>query len=275
MKAKYLAIASLLAVISYGVFERVRPTSATMCNSKNYTVKIIDQRAKVPSVEAVSEPNFKSFIKSITAHVQAKGESSCVELIFVRVPLVASTKAAIADAVTIDMRSPLKCQLDSPWAKLEISRSKVPLVRGVFIWNERQFLVDQALMSRVQVSPAQPAKQIDRRTFEGYVKDYTDAVLLAPSPQAQSAAQASIEKRLPPEILWLFRNAWQSTRGPFSTIVDSALRTTMGRSASGYTSLNKNLVDQCFAGKTEIRYKTVLDLKKVFSIEKYRINRLY
>ncbi len=79
---------------------------------------------------------------------------------------------------------------------------------------------------------------------------------------------------MPPEILWLFGNAWQTTRGPFSTIVDSALRSTIERGASGYTSLSKNLVDQCFALKKEIRYKTVLDLKNVVNVEKYRINSL-
>lgn len=149
------------------------------------------------------------------------------------------------------------------------------VVRAVFVWNERQFLLDQSLMSGIRASPTTPLVSIDEAIFEQFVQDYTNSVLLVRSPEAVSVGQASISKRLPPDIFWLFSNALQSTRGPFSGMVASALRSTLSRGASGYTDLTKTLVDQFFASEmTEIRYESVLDLKDLFTLDQYRVNDL-
>ena len=98
--------------------------------------------------------------------------------------------------------------------------------------------------------------------------------MLVPSVEARPAAEASISKRLPPEILWLFRYA-SGQRRPFYTWLDSALRSTVERGAIGYTDLTKALVDQFFTSeKAEIRYESVLDLKDLFILDQYRINQL-
>ncbi|MCC3512779.1 MAG: hypothetical protein JGK29_28245 [Microcoleus sp. PH2017_17_BER_D_A] len=165
--------------------------------------------------------------------------------------------------------------MDSPWVKLTFNRSPRLVVRAVFLWSERQFMFDQALMSGIRASPTNSLLPIDEPMFEQFVKDYTDSVLFAPS-QARPAALASISKRLPPEILWLFRHAFQSTRGPFSRQVKSALVSVLERGASGYTELTKALVDQFFtSAQTEIRYESVLDLKDIFTLDQYRVKNLY
>jgi hypothetical protein len=68
---------------------------------------------------------------------------------------------------------------------------------------------------------------------------------------------------------------WQSTRGPFSEMVASALKSTVERAASGYADLTKTLVDQFFtSAKTESRYESVLDLKDLFTLDQYRVKDL-
>ncbi|MCC3505046.1 MAG: hypothetical protein JGK23_19975 [Microcoleus sp. PH2017_19_SFW_U_A] len=100
-------------------------------------------------------------------------------------------------------------------------------------------------------------------------------MLLAPSPEAQPAALASISKRLPPEIFWLFRNTWQTTLIPFYMSVARAFELAVGKAAIGYTDLTKALIDQFFASETtEIRYESLLDLKDLFTPDRYRINDL-
>jgi hypothetical protein len=272
-------------------FNLANTTSTTICNPNSYAIQIIDEsvtRQPNITVEAVSNPHFRSFITSVTSHVLSKfvGMKPCpkssdnepmIKLVFVRLPLVMSRNKPIAPAPSLNAtRSNTTRRLDSPWVKFTITRSPKPFVRGVFLWNERQFLFDQALMSGSHTSPSNPLVPIDERTFGQFVKDYTDSVLLAASPEAQSAAQASISKRLPPEILWLFRQSGQSTRGPFYGFVMSALKATIDHVTEKYIDISKSLVDQCFASaKTEIRYKSVLDLKNVFILDQYRINRLH
>jgi hypothetical protein len=120
-------------------------------------------------------------------------------------------------------------------------------------------------MLGIRALPTNPLVPIDGRIFRQFVQDYTDSVLLAPSPEVRSAAQASLSKCLRPEVLWMFRHAWQTTRNPFSTMVTSALRSTIKQAESRYTDLTKTLFDQFFASETtEIRYESVLDLKDLF-----------
>jgi len=263
-----------------------------MCNSNSYELHIVDasvtQQPEIPSVEAVNDPGFRAFITSVTGHVLSKfaGAMPCQEnsdgepmlnLVFVRLPLVTSRGEPISPMPSLNaLHSDATRRLDSPWLKLTIGRSTSPQIHAVFIWNERQFLLDQAIMSGVRASSTTPLVSIDDRIFTQFVQNYTDSVLLAASPEAQSAAQSSMSERLPADILWLFRHARQSTRGPFSGEIDNALRSIIQRAAIGYSNLTKVLVDQFFASSTtEIRYESVLDLENVFTVDQYRINQLH
>jgi hypothetical protein len=256
------------------------------------SIQIIDEsggrRLSGTSVTTLEDSPFKNYVTTISKHVSAKIDemAQChgdlksspeVKLFFVYRPLVASTSAPIGTPFNLEpTQSNGTRHLDSPWVKLTFSRSPMLVVRAVFVWNERQFLLDQALMSGIRASPTKPLVPIDDRIFGQFVQDYTDSVLLAPSPEARSAAQASISKRLPAEILWLFRHAWQSTLAPFSMEVGHALRSTVERAAIGYIDLTKALVNQFFASETtESRYESVLDLKNVFTLDHYRVNQLH
>lgn len=269
-----------------------RTYSKQNCQNMQTSIQIIDEsggrRLSGTSVATLEDSPFKNYVTTISKHVSAKIDemaqchgdlksSSEVKLFFLYRPLVASRSAPIGTPFNLERtQSNGTRHLDSPWVKLTFSRSPMLVVGAVFVWNERQFLLDQSLMSGIRASPTNPLVPIDNHIFRQFVQDYTDSVLLASSPEARSAAQASISKRLPLEILWLFRHAWQSTRGPFSTIVDSALRSTVERAASGYTDLTKTLVDQFFASETtEIRYESVLDLKDLFTLDQYRVNQLH
>jgi hypothetical protein len=279
-------VASLLII----VLTMKSTYSKQRCQNMQTSIQIIDEsggkRLSGTSVAILEDSPFKNYVTTISKHVSAKIDkieqchgdlksSPEVKLFFVYRPLVASTSAPIGIPFSLERtQSNDTRHLDSPWVKLTFSRSSMRVVRVVFLWNERQFLLDQALMSGIRAPPNNPLVPIDDRIFEKFVQDYTDSVLLAPSPEALPAAQASISKRLPPEILWLFRHAWQTTRGPFSTMVASTLRSTIKQAASGYTDLTKTLVDQFFASETtEIYYESILDLKDLFTLDHYQVNQ--
>jgi hypothetical protein len=293
-KVKHFAIILfsiiLVKIINHRGFNPANKTLA-MCAQNSYEIHIIDEsvtRQEILSVEAVTNSHFRSFITSIKHHVLSKfpGAVSCqenldnkpkIELVFVRLPLVTSENRPIAPAPSPDAsRSDVICRLDSPWAKLTVNRAERPLVRGVFIWNERQFLLDQALMAGAQASFGTAPVPFNESVFDKFIQDYTNSVLLAPSPEARNMALTGVAKRLPPEVFWLFRRSPQSTRGPFTGFVMSALSTTIARANPQYTALTKVILNRCFASRrTEERYESVLDLKNLFPIDKYRIDQLY
>jgi hypothetical protein len=257
------------------------------------SIQIIDetggrQFSDTSSVDSLPDSPFKNYATTISQHVRAKIDemTQCqgdlksspeVKLFFVYRRLVTSVSPLIEGPFYLERTESNDTRyLDSPWVKLTLGRSPRLVVRAVFLWNERQFLFDQALMSGIRASPTNSLLPIDGAIFGQFVQDYTDSVLLVPSPETRPAALASISKRLPPEILWLFRYAWQTTRRPFSMQAESALVSVLERGASGYTELTKTLVDQFFTSvKTEIRYESVLDLKDIFTFDRYRVKNLY
>jgi hypothetical protein len=252
------------------------------------SVKIIDEsggkRLSGTSIATLEDSPFKNYVTTVSKHVSTKiGETlQCsgtlksspeIELFFVYRPLVGS---GIAPFDLERKKSDRMRHLDSPWVKVTIDSSSKSIVRAAFVWSERQFLLDQVLLSGARASPTKTLLPIDDRVFDRYVQEYTNSVLLAASPEARSAAQASITKRLPAEILWLFRKAWQSTFAPFSMEVDNALTATIQRGESGYTDVTKVLVDRFLeSAKIEVGYKSILDLKDIFASDKYRINQLH
>ncbi|MCC3513929.1 MAG: hypothetical protein JGK29_34670 [Microcoleus sp. PH2017_17_BER_D_A] len=251
------------------------------------SIQIIDetggrQISGTSSVDTLQESHFKNYVTTISKHISAKIDeiSQChgdlksspeVKLFFVYRRLVKTAPLAPFNLERTESNDAR--HLDSPWVKLTFSRSPTLIVRAVFLWNERQFLFDQALMSGIRASPTNPLLPIDEPIFKQFAQDYTDSVLLAPSPEAQPAALASISKRLPPEIFWLFRNTWQTTLIPFYMSVARAFELAVGKAAIGYTDLTKALVDQFFASEaTEIRYESLLDLKDFAKEKNYGLD---
>jgi len=288
----YKAIALIfIASLLINVLAMKSTYSKQSCQKVQTSIQIIDEadgrQLSGTSIATLQDSPFKNYVTTLSEHVSAKIDeiAQChedlksspeVKLFFVYRPLVRSTTAPTVAPLNLEhTQSNGTRHLDSPWVKLTFNHLPMLVMRAVFLWDERQFLVDQALMSGIRGLPTKPLVPIDDRIFGQFVQDYTDSVLLASSPEARSAAQASISKRLPPEILWLFRNVWQSTRGPFSEMVTSVFESTVERAASGYADLTKTLVDQFFtSAKTESRYESVLDLKDLFTLDQYRVKDL-
>jgi len=289
----YKAIALIfIASLLINVLAMKSTYSKQSCQKVQTSIQIIDEadgrQLSGTSIATLQDSPFKNYVTTLSEHVSAKIDeiAQChedlksspeVKLFFVYRPLVRSTTAPTVAPLNLEhTQSNGTRHLDSPWVKLTFNHLPMLVMRAVFLWDERQFLVDQALMSGIRGLPTKPLVPIDDRIFGQFVQDYTDSVLLASSPEARSAAQASISKRLPPEILWLFRNVWQSTRGPFSEMVTSVFESTVERAASGYADLTKTLVDQFFtSAKTESRYESVLDLKDLFTLDHYQVNPLH
>lgn len=292
---KFAFISTVVAIFlistSYSVFNNFSKTKSTvLCGQDGHNIQILDKavtQQEFSSIESVSDPSFRFFITSVKEHLLSEFEKSLsqgqisddevkINLVFIRLALTMPKDKSIP---TLDTSKSLKFSdarlVDSPWLKIS-SFPKSSTLCGVFLWNERQLLIDQALMSGSTLSDVKSSIPFSGRQLDRFVRDYTKSVLLAPSPEDRSVAQNEISRRLPAEVLWLFRHAWQSTLAPFATEVDHALRTTVQMSTDGYINLSKVLIDQFFASKTtENRYESIFDLKKLIDLEAYQINELH
>jgi hypothetical protein len=249
------------------------------------SIKIIDESGgqslagRSMTNSAVSP--FKNYVNIISKYAfakidemgQCKGDLNSdpqVELSFVYRPMLS---LGIAPFNFEPTKSNDTRQLDSPWVKLTIGKSPKLIVRAAFIWNERQFLLDQALLSDARYAPTTPPLPIDRRIYGQFFKEYEE-FLLAPSLSAKNTAKTNLFKQVPADILWLFRYAPQDTSTPFGIFL--ALDKTIKKGTEQYIDLTKALLNSHFSSvQTDRRYESVLDLKDVFNIDTYQINPLH
>jgi hypothetical protein len=169
---------------------------------------------------------------------------------------------------------PPNCRISSPWADLVVMRESVPQIRGIFRWNERQLIADQAMLAGARNVPLGTAMPLSNSEFGSFLGEYTRTELFVVFPE--SMKPAPIEERVPPDLLWLLRRAWQSTYSPFIGNVIGAMGRAESKGAEGYTKLVLSLIDRCFtpADKAYFHYNSILDAADPVLLEQYKIDRL-
>jgi hypothetical protein len=284
-RARPILAIAFFTFILISVFTVKSTYSAQSCQNIQTSIKIVDEsgvRFSGASLETLQDSPFKTYVTAISKHISTKIEEmpECqwalktrpeVELFFIYRPLIAS---ATKPFTLEQAHSKGGRYLDSPWVKLSISRFPKLIVRAAFIWSERQFLLDQVLMSGQYSAPIKNLVPVERHVYKQFLRDYTESVIFASSQEAETKALTHLAERIPPDLLWLFRHARQSTRGPFIGSVRSALNTTIEKVTEQYIELTKTLLSPFFSSAPfQERYESVLDLKGVFNLDQYRIDR--
>jgi hypothetical protein len=285
----YKALFLLLIVFLTSFLTVVLPaqgrSSRAICPNLQTSIRIIDESdnyysetydpgksyAPGSKIANLRDP-FKTYVKSVSQYVFTKVNrmTGClqdaysphkVELFFVYRPMSASAAALkkkpfdLERLETHNIRS-----LESPWAKLTIRRSPNLLIRGMFIWNERQFVVDQATMSGTRIPFTQTLRPMNSDTFLKYVSDYVDSYIYIeyklpkPRPETiqedrarlhreEAIALKNLEKRLPAEVFWLLSNSGRGL-SPFLGNVRDFLLLLSLKVTPRYIALNQSLIDE-------------------------------
>jgi len=221
-------------------------------------------------------PGFPSFVTVITKHVAAKlaQEKLCLNndesnkhslLQFVTMPISSGPPVLVPP---LESPSPSGCRISSPWADIVVERKPVPSVRGIFRYNERQLLADQAVLAGMQNVPTGVAIQLEPREFERY-----GDLEYASSEIRKLPAKKPIEERVPPDLLWLFRRAWQNVDYTyFPGAAGSSMKKAMATGSESYTKIVIRLIDRCFESEGEdINYNSILDVDDPELLEQYKI----
>jgi hypothetical protein len=273
----------------------------TMGSCRQQTsIRIIDEsNGIVPAGRFLltsQDPHFKNYVNTISQYVFAKIDKmgQCqgnspedrlpqVELVFVYRPLISQ---GIAPFNFEQKKSPQTQYLDSPWVKITIDRLPKPKVRAAFLWNERQFLLDQALLSGARADTSKPLLPIDLDTYKKFVEDYYESVEMAPLREAsnsadnmsrrleesKTAALSQISQRLPADIIWLSRLRFGGDPPIGYNPMDET--ETINQELTAYINLSKVLIDSRFSStQANQNYQSIFDLKDVLNIDKYRINK--
>jgi hypothetical protein len=224
-------------------------------------------------VNTLENKHFKNYVTTVSKYVftkvdamglcQAASGKPQVDLVFVYRPAISR---GIAPFDFQPQKSQGTKQLGSPWIKLTLNKSPQLNLRAVFVWNERQFLLDQAEIMLERRSPEiKPLLPIDLYTFDRWARERD------PNRLTKGTNFGEFIKQLPPDIRWIFihwSTGWKNGREQ----AIEQIRDVTEKEKIGYTDLNKALIDNFFAStKMEISYNSVLDINNVFNIDKYRM----
>jgi hypothetical protein len=287
---KTIAIASVVALLIIVAFALKSTYSVDTCKNQA-SIKTINEsvreswRRRIPGDLKTTAENvhFKQYVNTISKIFlnkidkmglckEALNGQPRVELIFVYRPL-------ISDGIEpFDFErnntDPIR-QLDSPWVKITINKSPHPRIRAAFIWSERQYLLDQAFISGMLISPTKPPMPLDESTFMKYGRDYSRTPFPDRSPEGEAIIPINLSKRLPADILWLFNHTFMTG---LAWGEDEAIRATefrLERERVGYNDLTEALIDRFFASsKTGIGYSDVLSIEHIFNLCKYQTRSL-
>jgi hypothetical protein len=221
-------------------------------------------------VNTIENKHFKNYVTTVSKYVFTKVDAMglCqsasgkpqVDLVFVYRP-------AISRGIKPFVFQPHKSQgakhLDSPWLKLTFNKSPQLHLQAVFIWNERQFLLDQAEIMLERRSPKiKPLLPIYLDTFDRWARERD---------RSKGTDFGKLIEQLPPDIQWIFIH-WSTGGKSGREQAIEQIRDVTEKEKIGYIDLNQSLIAQLFAStKMEINYNSVLDLKSVFNIDKYRM----
>jgi hypothetical protein len=258
------------------------------------SIRIIDESNGVDTgyryIATSQDPRFRDYVDTISTYVFKKIDAmgQCkdnpqIELVFVYRPLISQ---GIAPFNFEQTKSGQTQYLDSPWVKLTIDRSPKLMVRAAFMWNQRQFMLDQALLSGARADPSKPLLPIDLDTLKKFVEDYKKNVVKTPLreastvngpdnasrrfKEAETAALSQISQRLPADLFWLFRRSIFASEFPAPE--NDPLEETISERKTAYAKISKALVDRRFSSiKPNQYYQNIFDLKDITNIDKYRI----
>ena len=199
------------------------------------------------------------------------------------------------------------CRITSPWVDLVVERKPVPLVRGIFRYNERQLLADQALLAGAHNVPPGVAMPFSYEEFSHYAdfeyvpseithqpvkkrnmsyipprltpyitgKEFRQYVGLEHLPVETDyyyPAEKPIEERVPPDLLWLFQRASHDPRYYLSGLALGSMGLAMEADSKNYTQIVTSLIDRCFESDGEdIHYDSILDLDDPALLEQYKL----
>jgi len=263
--------------------EKPAEKGVAQCSSYTVPIEIMDGARRTPqvilSIDKISSgsPHFRAFVTAVTEHVAARmtKENLCVDstdsnkrslLQFVNWPLANYYgDEPLVSVPPLDARPSSGCRISSPWIDLVFERKPILSIRAIVRWNDRQLLADQAVLAGARNVPPGVAMPLKRSEYAHFLTEYANSEI-----RGEPAAKP-IEERIPPDMLWLFRHSWQSTRGGG---FGPSLREAKKKGADGYTKLVNALIDRCFdSDGAALHYSTILDAADLVPLE-YKIDTL-
>jgi hypothetical protein len=303
MKNIYTMFLALLSLIGSAVFN---PSfaSAPCRDWAMISIEVIDNRdgqifslmkngirANRENLPMSNDSEFMQYVDKVSEHVltsiRALPEyctmrpSSSIDMVFAYTPL---NRRMNRHFIIPAKRSKLSNDytLDSPWANFSLGNGEDKKFQfyGLFNWNQRQLLADQAMLDEAKnLPPAEPLEGLalmdgvqDKKTFVGYCSDYRSVKYsgntIYPTDAEKQKATAENIKKIPADILWLCKRVSDEALGG-----DEPIHRFQKKVISHYVDLNKSLLNEFFreGSSKKTQFSNINDITEIYNTKPYNI----
>lgn len=218
---------------------------------------------------------FREFVERVMTQLTAtmvksfgcakSGMPKTAEVHFVYVPLDASS----FEPDDLEDRLPTKsqCRVVSPWLQLEYQSQASPRVSSIFIWNERQVLLDQANLT--DATSRTPSTLPIFTTSVEYLRQ----IFLDQSKAAKYGNRGTLPAAdlIPPDFLWLFRRIARDNPGGLDADAYIATLELMAQASARQADLAVKLASLCLDDSKGMHaLKTIQDVRDVVNLNDYK-----
>jgi hypothetical protein len=178
---------SLLNIL---VVDYAFPKSLKKCQYSQNSVKILDESGgglSGNSLKTLKDSPFKQYVADVSEYVFTKLDTMAqhqktvcpeVTLFFVYRPLYKLPLKPVESYFTLEpAKSKDARNLISPWVRIKLEKTPKYTFQAQFLWNERQFFLDQALLSGINLKIIEPLTPLDKMKLSQYFLNYEKSLL--------------------------------------------------------------------------------------------------
>ncbi len=285
----------------------VRAATNSACNYSNYSFQFVAAGAEqgYPLVKRFKDATFPSLLKSTfgeSSPSQVDPQSADVRSYYVlsgytygdvnKVRLNKNKLKTIVDLLETIPRYEQGKTLSSPW--IQVSSGQGCKLSIAVLWNNRQFIADQAILNQVGSVPAGIVTSERDPTAYYLPHEYNRLVILLEefetmfpgetvakesSPELRNQQErviSVIKNRFPPEVIWWFSlidtNMYWTDSGVFVDMLFQNDKKLADHVAKMQTVLLPALVSRFFSEKRETEViDSILDVGGLIDLDSYRI----
>lgn len=278
---KVLTVFLSLIVVTQSVYA----DELSLCENNNINFKAYFEGGGKPALDwstfVNSRSMYEKFVVELVNHVKAtlSNEAACdiyapdpvkISLTFVERHFSVyenereryKNKSELTLKIDPSAINNFSCQLSSPWLDMTIQRSPSFEVVAVFNFEDRQFLIDQALLTYPHLAATFKRQPLTDDLYDRSEKEYytlfnrfnsNSSTVPRPSPETA--------KYIPIDLLWLFNHTLKDRAGIYEIH-----RLVQARYLE-YAEVVKALVSHCFASEESHNFKTINELKPFYGAE--------
>lgn len=267
----------ILLLNFYLVTQNAYANEMIQCAPDNIELKVyyegsVKPRKKLPSSSS-SPYSYYSFVNKLFDYTSTKvvNEAACqqealepveISLTFVQRHMKMGGSDQKPKDISLESapfsQKNFSCQLSSPWLKMTVQRNPRLKIAAIFAFDDRQFLIDQALLTYPNLAKTFQRQFLTTKLFNQYRDEYLTKYRASgkiPSPETA--------RKIPIDMYWLFDHG---LRGWMPSLYGAITRL-IHDNHLGYHNIIKLLVNQCLTSDSyELQqYKTIYDLSKLIA----------